>query len=200
VGRLRIEALEFRTFGPIDLVVEPAECVALAGPSGSGKTLFLRALADLDPQAGRVLLDDTECEDVPAPEWRRRVGLLPPETHWWYETVGEHFGELDPRWLERLGFAPGVLGWAVSRLSTGERQRLGLLRVLSNRPQALLLDEPTANLDPESEARAEALITDYRKESGSPVLWVTHDASQASRIGGRRFRLDEGRLVRETGS
>jgi putative ABC transport system ATP-binding protein len=196
-NRLKLEGVGFLDYGPIDLVVESGECVTLTGPSGSGKTLLLRAIADLDAHTGGVFSGDIECASVPAPEWRRRVGLLLAESQWWRDSVGEHLREVAPDWLDRLGFAADVLDWSVARLSTGERQRLALLRLLSHRPVVLLIDESTANLDAENTRKVEQLVADYRVEMGAAVFWVTHDSLQAQRIGSRRVRLEDGRLVPE---
>lgn len=199
---LRIEALRFLDRGPVDLTIDAGECVALAGPSGCGKSLMLRALADLDPHEGLVRLGDAATGDLDAPSWRARVGLLPAESQWWSDTVGEHFPETDgcePRaaWLEQLGFAPEAMSWTVSRLSTGEKQRLALLRLLCNLPQALLLDEPTGSLDPAGVTRVENLLSAHRKDHGTPVIWVTHDPGQMARVADRGFRMDAGRLVEQ---
>ncbi|QKT03806.1 ATP-binding cassette domain-containing protein [Ectothiorhodospiraceae bacterium 2226] len=198
MSRLHIQNLRTHHVGPVDLAVEAGECVALAGPSGSGKTLLLRALVDLDPHEGGVLLDGEACEAMPAPQWRRQVGLLPSESQWWYETVGEHFDAPVPEaWLARLGLEVGAMDWQVARASTGERQRLALLRLLVNRPRALLLDEPTASLDPAGVRAVEALVGEYRQAAHAPVLWVSHDPEQARRVAGRRFRIADGRLHEE---
>ncbi len=181
--------------GPVDLVVESARCVCLSGSSGSGKTLLLRAIADLDPHQGTVWLDERPCESFPAPEWRRRVGLLPAESKWWYERVGDHMEVLEPDWLEDLGFPAQALEWEVRRCSTGERQRLALLRLLANRPQVLLLDEPTASLDPASVGRMETLLERYRLEQRAAVLWVSHDPAQIRRVASRHFELQDGSLL-----
>ncbi len=156
---------------------------------------MLRAIADLDPHRGTVWLDERPCESFPAPEWRRRVGLLPAESRWWYERVGEHMGKLETEWLERLGFTIDVLDWEVRRCSSGERQRLALLRLLANRPDALLLDEPTASLDPHNTRRVEVLLQDYRHRHQTPVLWVSHDPRQIRRVAHRHYRLQNGRLI-----
>ena len=132
--------------------------VCISGPSGSGKTSLLRAIADLDEHEGNVSLDGIECNGLRAPDWRRRVGLLPAESDWWYEHVGEHFAAVSEDGLKQLGFDSSMLGRKVLRLSSGERQRLALLRLLANEPQVLLLDEPTASLDPKNTRRAEQLI------------------------------------------
>jgi ABC-type iron transport system FetAB ATPase subunit len=198
-GLLRIEALRFLGNGPLDLVVGGGECVTVSGPSGAGKTLLLRAIADLDETSGRVALGGDDRDSMPAPEWRRRVALLMAESVWWRETVGDHFSTPDRSLLAKLGFSADVMTWVVSRLSSGERQRLGLARLLANRPRALLLDEPTANLDRENSARVETIVADYREENDAAVLWVTHDAEQAARVGSRGFRLEGGRLFAEVG-
>jgi ABC-type sulfate/molybdate transport systems ATPase subunit len=197
VSRLQIESLCFQDRGPIDLTIDAGECAALSGSSGSGKTLLLRAVADLDPHEGRVFLDGIESQSVAAPAWRRRVGLLCPESHWWFEAVGEHLGEFEPRWLVSLGLDLEIVHWPVARLSTGERQRLAMVRLLANRPESLLLDEPTANLDAENTASMEALVADYRTETGAAVLWVSHDPAQGRRVSSRLFRLEGGLLVAE---
>ncbi|MCP4756260.1 MAG: ATP-binding cassette domain-containing protein [Proteobacteria bacterium] len=195
MSQLRIENLCFQNRGPIDLTVEPSQCVCLSGPSGSGKTMLLRAIVDLDPHEGRIFLDDVECNDIEAPDWRRQVSLLPAESQWWGDTVGSHFENPDENLLETLGFTRKVLSWQVSRLSTGERQRLALVRLLGNGPRAMLLDEPTASLDSENIGHVERLVAEYRKTHGTPVLWVSHDPNQIERVADRHFVVSERRLV-----
>jgi ABC-type sulfate/molybdate transport systems ATPase subunit len=92
MSRLVTENLRTVSGGPYSFAVAAGECVVLSGPSGCGKTLLLRALADLDPAEGRVMLDGTERMEMDAPVWRRQVGWLPAEAAWWAELVGEHFG------------------------------------------------------------------------------------------------------------
>lgn len=179
--------------GPYSLRIAPGECVSLRGPSGSGKSLLLRAIADLDPHEGRVLLDDTASTHMPAPQWRKQVALLPVENHWWLDEVGAHFpANLNTDncpWLEPLGFTKDAMQWQVSRLSSGEKQRLALARALMNQPRVLLLDEPTASLDPDTTAAVEQLIANYRNQTNAAVLWVSHDAQQAARVGDRQLQF-----------
>ena len=197
MGGLRLEGVAPHGLEPVDLTLAAGELVFLSGPSGSGKSLLLRAIADLDPHMGEVWLDGARRSQVPAPEWRHRVALLPAEAHWWADLVREHLPEGSEALLADLGFGPETLDWAIARLSTGERQRLALARVLSNRPQVLLLDEATANLDPPNRDRVEALVEGYRVEHGAAVLWVSHDPEQRERIGGRRLVIQDRHLVSE---
>ncbi|HMA15287.1 MAG: ATP-binding cassette domain-containing protein [Bacteroidota bacterium] len=180
---------------PTSFELAAGECIALRGPSGAGKTLLLRALADLDPSEGEVLLDGVPRERIPAPTWRRRVGYVAAEPGWWSERLGDHFQDWDGQAgpARRLKIAPGVAGRRVSQLSTGERQRLALLRALEHRPEVLLLDEPTGPLDDESTAAVEALLRE-KQANGLALLWVTHDKRQAERVASRRFWIDRGRL------
>src|SRR3546814_8510608 len=137
---------------PTSCSSDRGECIALRGPSGSGKTLLLRALADLDLNEGEVLLDDTPRSRIPAPRWRRRVGYVAAEPGWWSERLVEHFRDWNSQAgpARRLNISPSVAERRVSQLSTGERQRLALLRALEHQPEVLLLDEPTGPLDDES--------------------------------------------------
>lgn len=192
---LRIKGLVARHVGPVDLELAAGECVALSGPSGAGKSLLLRAIADLDRHEGEVWLGETPCNAVRGHEWRRKVGLLAAESQWWGDTVGEHFDSLDESLLSALGFSAAVMQWQVSNCSTGERQRLALLRLLQNEPEVLLLDEPTASLDTENVTRVECLLDTLCKERGLALLWVSHDSAQMQRIADRRLQLTEGNLV-----
>lgn len=192
---LTITAFHIQSLGPFDIEVPAASCLALTGPSGAGKTLLLRAIADLDPHEGEAHLDGEACASMPAPEWRRRVGYLPPEPRWWRAAVGEHFAaDAPPELVKRLGFPDDAWTWSVDRLSSGETQRLALARLLEREPEALLLDEPTAHLDDTFTRVVESIVAEYRAERGVPVLWVTHDAEQARRVASRRLVLADGRL------
>lgn len=193
---LTIEEVSVPTLDSIRLEVKAGECIGLSGPSGSGKTLLLRALADMDPHPGQVRLDGTAADEMAPEQWRRRVGLLPAESAWWHDTVGPHF-ETDPRqWLEMLGFDDSVLAWDIRRLSSGERQRLALVRMLELMPKALLLDEPTANLDRRNIARVEAVIDTYRQRHRPAVVWVSHDLDQLQRNCDRLYAIQGPRIER----
>ncbi len=188
VRALRHDALASTTFDLAD-----GECVAAQGPSGSGKTLLLRAIADLDPCEGTVLLDGHSREAMHAPRWRRLVTYVSTSPGWWCETVGQHFADWSAAQplLAALGLPEDCGGWPIQRLSTGERQRLGLIRALLLRPRVLLLDEPTSGLDVPAAAAVEELVTTHFN-AGASGIWVSHDDAQARRIARRRLVLENG--------
>lgn len=194
MATLTITSLSFQRRGPYNLRIESDQVVSLTGPSGAGKSLLLRAIADLDPHQGDCQVDDTSCNATPAPQWRRLVGLLPAKSAWWFDTVGEHFQTREQSWLGNLGFDADVMNWTVSRLSTGEQQRLSLLRLLQNRPQVLLLDEPTASLDADNTQRVERLLSEYQRAQHCAILWVTHDRQQAARVAQRHLVIKDNQL------
>jgi len=198
MSALSFKGLKTHSFGPMDLDIPAGQCVCLSGASGSGKSLTLRALADLDPHEGEVALNGDKAADISGPVWRRQVGLLPAESRWWCDTVGEHFKEIDEALLAKVGFNHDVMQWQINRLSTGERQRLALLRLLANQPRALLLDEPTASLDRENILRIESLIAEYRQKHDIAVLWVSHDAEQINRVCSRHVKIRDGKLAEAT--
>lgn len=192
--RLCAEGLRGEGWGPIELGVAAGESLCLRGPSGAGKTRLLRALADLDPHGGSVRLDGVPATRITPPQWRREVAMLPADSRWWAATVAEHFPPGTQPDLASVGLPQSALHWAVERLSSGERQRLALLRLLANRPKVLLLDEPTANLDADNVGRIETLITGYRKAHAAAVLWVSHDRQQIARVADRQLLIENGRL------
>ncbi len=180
--------------GPVSFSIDAGECLCLSGPSGTGKSLLLRSIADLDPHEGMVWLDGKTCDSVAPALWRCRVGLLPPDSSWWLPRAIDHFHDGQPLSLDSLGLEPGLLGEPVARLSSGERQRLALLRLLANTPQVLLLDEPTANLDPTSTLRVEAVLAEYRTTRQAAVIWVSHDPAQIARVANRHMRVSGSEL------
>lgn len=193
---LRLEQLQPHGLDPIDLEIGAGECIAVQGASGSGKSLLLRAIADLDPCPGEAMLDGVSRSTMAGPAWRRRVMYVAAESGWWAERVGEHFED----WQSvvhrhgALGLSADCDGWPVQWLSTGERQRLALLRAIERDPSVLLLDEPTSGLDAAAIEAAEALLDGCRRD-GMALIWVTHDPSQAARMATRQLNLIDGRAV-----
>lgn len=199
VADLRVPGLP-----PIGFEVRRGELLGISGPSGSGKTRLLRALADLDPTPGQVSLDGAARESVPAPEWRRRVGLLPAEPRYWAGAVAAHFPETpESAAFLSLGLDPALRDADPATLSTGEKARVALLRLLARGPDALLLDEPGANLDRANRERLLARVRAFREGSGGRpaglVLWASH-AEEELRLADALLRLPEGTVTRSSGA
>jgi putative ABC transport system ATP-binding protein len=196
--RLRIANLLSALAGPFDLELAAGECVAITGPSGAGKSLFLRMVADLDPNQGEVFLEGVERRALPAPAWRRKVVYNAAEPGWWHERVADHFPgtelEAARAMAPRLALAPALLDAPVLQLSTGERQRMALIRALALASPVLLLDEATGALDEDSTLLVEAVLRE-RLAAGVTIVMVTHSAAQAARLGSRHLRMEDRRLV-----
>ena len=194
---LTVSALKRLHIG-VSFELKNGECVALQGPSGVGKSLLLRAIADLDPNEGVIKLDGTLREALPAPLWRKQVTYLAAEPGWWADTVQEHFTAWDDAipLVARLGLPASCGTWPIQRLSTGEKQRLGLARALMLRSRVLLLDEPTSALDATATAIVESIVAE-RISNGTSVVWSTHDSAQARRVGSRLFVMREGGCIEE---
>lgn len=192
---LRIDNLKVAPLPALTFTVANGECLAIEGPSGSGKTRLLRAIADLDEAPGQVFLDGAERSEVPAPEWRRRVRYASAEPAWWTETPREAFAlnnaeanDKLTRLLSAISIKPELIDRPVMELSTGERQRLALARALMDSPPILLLDEPTAGLDPQATALVEELLR-YHLLAGKSIILASHDQSQMTRLAHARLQL-----------
>ena len=196
---LQVVNLQSDQAGPFDLSVARGECVAIVGKSGAGKSLFLRLLADLDPGRGTVLLDGVSREDGSGPGWRQRVVYQAAEAAWWGWQVKDHFPQEQlgrcATLMAALDLSPALLEADLARLSTGERQRLALVRSLAAQPTVLLLDEPTASLDQASVALVEALLQTQLRQ-GLILILVTHAREQATRLAHRMVEMHERKLTR----
>ena len=176
----------------VSLELPAGACLGLHGESGSGKTLLLRAIADLDMNTGDVRLEGVPREQFTGPQWRRQVGLLPAESQWWGDVVKEHAEHWSTALLASLGFSRSVLDWETGRLSSGEKQRLALARLLANQPRVLLLDEPTANLDTGNTGMVEHMVASYLQQNQAAAIWVSHDPGQLTRVADSRAFMDQG--------
>jgi len=193
------------------LAVRAGEVLALVGPNGAGKTTLLSLLAFLArPDAGRLEFCGADPwangdRDIPA---RREAVLVSHHPYLFRGTVGDNvaFGlklrrvpeaERRARLREALSLVE-LEGWekqSVSALSAGQAQRVALARALALRPQVLLLDEPTANLDAALGMRLEALLRELGTARGTTVVFSTHNFSQASRLADKILYLSEGRRI-----
>lgn len=203
----------------VDLEVPPRTIFAIMGPSGSGKSTLLRVinrLIELVPDAevsGQVMLDGINVFEMDPVELRRKVQmvfqvpnpipnmsildnvLLGPKLHGLVRSRREGL-EL-ARWaLEKAQLWDEVkdrLSMPAGKLSGGQQQRLCIARALALRPEILLMDEPTANLDPVNTAKIEELMVELKREV--TILLVTHFPAQASRVSDYVALLYEGRIV-----
>lgn len=167
------------------------EQIALSGESGSGKTTFLHLIAGiLRPDTGRVMLAGREMSALPEAERDRlratHVGyifqtfnLLQGYTCLENVLLGMKFGRgVDHAFaitlLKRVGLAD-KLNHSPRQLSVGQQQRVAVARALANRPQLVLADEPTGNLDPANARESLALIRETCRETGAALLLVSHD-------------------------
>jgi len=187
---LDVHTLTGAYFAPVNLQLSAGEMLCVFGASGSGKSQFLRALVDLELHRGEVFLHGIEQQQMAAHLWRRKVAYLPAESGWWAVRVGQHFATPPSSdALASLGLEEAILAREVDGISSGERQRLGLLRLLVQRPQVILLDEPSANLDPESTLKMEQVVRAYVRETQAAAIWVSHDPLQRARIADRSMEM-----------
>ena len=189
------------------ILVRPGEAVAIQGPSGSGKSTLVRVLATLlEADAGSVLLDGQDAREIAPSRFRTRVAFLAQQPAMFEGTVrdnlragpalhGEPLGDGQAQELiVAVGLDESVLPREARTLSGGEKQRVALARALANAPQVLLLDEPTAALDPEAGERIVALLRGLRARGLSMVM-VTHVDAHARALDGTLYRCERGRLA-----
>jgi Cu-processing system ATP-binding protein len=186
----------------VSLEVGAGEVVALLGPNGSGKTTCLKAVAGLiHATSGRVLVDGRPSSEPPA---RRSLSFLPQKVAFPDALTGREVVEFyrrlrgvpPPRTAEVLRVASlnGAASRAVSTYSGGMVQRLGLAVAALPDTPLLLLDEPTAALDPEGLSAFYALA-DTRRREGKTILFTSHHLGDVERLADRFAVLVEGRLV-----
>jgi len=206
-----------RSFGETEIltgvtgVIGKGEICTIIGPSGQGKTTLLRLINMLDtPTDGAILFDGIPLHDSREQNiaLRRRMGMVFQTPVAFNETVFENIAlglkyrgvskqEINKRVRKKLSEI-GLEGYENRKavtLSGGEMQRVSLARVMVTKPDLLLLDEPTANLDPVSTTRIEELIRFYNRESGTTVLMSSHDLFQGQRLADRVAVMMEGRFI-----
>lgn len=199
----------------ISTEIAPGERVGILGATGSGKSTLVQSLAGLlIPTVGRVLLDGTPAHERSANARVRRlqVGLAfqYPEQQFFAQTV-----------YEEVAFGPGNLGldraqvaarvrWALEMvgldsagledrlpftLSGGEMRRIALASVLAMQPRVLVLDEPTAGLDPRGRQELLARVQRWQEQTGATLILVSHAADQVARLAERVIILKEGQVI-----
>ena len=202
----------------ISVTLTQGESIFVLGHTGSGKSTFVQHLnALLQPTRGQVKIDgeDINKDKISRRDVKRRVGLVfqYPEYQLFEETVAADiaFGpknmklpkeEIDERVREAAGFV-GVAESLFSRspleLSGGQKRRVAIAGVIAMRPEVLILDEPTAGLDPVGSRTIMENIRDYRQKSGATVLVVSHNMDDAARYCERLIVFDHG-MIRMDGT
>ena len=193
----------------VNLQIQPGEVLGLVGPSGAGKSTLLRLLNFLEqPSSGQLSFHgQTQQNGVEMPlELRRRVTTVFQRPMLLNRTVWENvaFGlqlrgqrdssELIQATLEQVGLAE-LAQQRARTLSGGEAQRVVLARAMVLKPEVLLLDEPTANLDPYNVGKIEEIVRQLNQQQGVTLVLVTHNVFQAHRLATRVGFMLEGRLV-----
>lgn len=188
------------------LTIAPGEIFGLVGPSGAGKSTLLRLLNGLEaPTSGEIWLDDQPLSPGSPLRLLRRVTLVFQRPLLLHRSVRDNVayglrvrglradGRLDAV-LERVGLHT-LASQPAHKLSGGELQRAALARALVIKPDVLLLDEPTANLDPYNVGLIETIIREQNQTRGPTVVLVTHNVFQARRLAHRAGLLLDGKLV-----
>ncbi|MFV1857771.1 MAG: phosphate ABC transporter ATP-binding protein [Anaerolineales bacterium] len=191
------------------LTIERGEVLAIVGPNGAGKSTLLRLLNFLEPPSSGSIYFDRRLVPARVPlALRRRVTTVFQRPQLLTRSVvanvafGMQLRDRDARGLaaaalERVGL--GAMAHAPARkLSGGEMQRVALARAFVLQPDALLLDEPTANLDPHNVSLIERVIAEQNVAHGTTIVLVTHNIFQARRMAHRCGLLLEGKLVEVT--
>ncbi len=193
----------------VQLTVEKGEWVTVMGPSGSGKSTLLHIIAGLDrPTAGTVQVEGVPVHALTPSEaarFRRRTlgfifqqfHLVPYLTALENVMIAQYFHSVpDPdearEWLENLGLGDRIHHYP-HQLSGGEQQRVAIARALINDPPILLADEPTGNLDEDSERTVLNILKDVHRQ-GKTIILVTH-SPRVARFAQRQIFLDHGRLI-----
>ncbi|MFJ2219900.1 ABC transporter ATP-binding protein [Streptomyces anulatus] len=216
-GVLEIEDLRYsyvagtEVLGGLSVRVEPGERVGLVGPTGSGKTTLAKLMTGLyAPDSGTVRYDGHDLAALAPAELRRRIVLIPQRVHMIEGTLLDNLrlvpGDPDERSIteavERLGIADWIrsldeglhtdLGRGTGRLSAGELQLIGLVRAALLDPAVLVLDEATADIDPETARTLETAIDTLRADR--TLIVIAHREATIKRLP-RTIRLDENALL-----
>lgn len=192
----------------VSLSVPPQGVTVLFGPSGSGKTTLLRCLAGLARLEGRLSVNGAiwQGPGVFTPPHKRGVGYVFQDAAL-FEHLGVRGNLMYGRRRAGLGAdaqfeqVADLLGLGAlmerspSRLSGGERQRVAIGRALLSDPRLMLMDEPLASLDAARKAEVIPYLEALRAQAQVPIFYVTHDVTEAARLGDRMLRMSEGKIV-----
>jgi ABC-2 type transport system ATP-binding protein len=197
----------FTAVSDVSFAIRPGEIVGLLGPNGAGKTTTIHMILGLiTPSAGAIRIFDRDLAHH-REEILGRVNFTSPYVAFPFRlTVLENlmvfarvYHIAEPRrrideLLERFGIA-GLRDKPISRLSSGENTRVGLAKAMMNDPDLLLLDEPTAYLDPEIAFEVKQILLRAQRERGTTILYTSHNMAEVERMCSRLIFLHHGRVV-----
>jgi len=186
----------------VDLEVPEGQVLALIGPSGAGKSTLIRCINRLvEPSSGKVYLGQTELTGLSSGalrKERRRMGMIFQEYARFWRSFLRRFPQSDVdeafRLLDRVGLAH-MADKRADELSGGQRQRVGICRALIQDPAVLLVDEPTASLDPKTSRQIMRLICELCRERGLAAIINIHDVALAQMFVQRVIGLRLGAMV-----
>jgi putative ABC transport system ATP-binding protein len=179
----------------------------IVGPSGAGKSTFLRTINRLvETRSGEIRLDGKSVKEMEPVTLRKKVGMvfqIPLAFEGTVEEnllIGPRLNSMEPpdvsELMDMVGLSRSFLKRKANELSVGEQQRMCIGRAIANRPEVLLLDEPTASLDPDSARVVEDLILELKEIGQLTLVVVTHNVEQGKRIGDWTMLMNEGRSMR----
>ena len=210
-----------KALSKVGFTVDQPQIIAIIGPSGAGKSTLIRCINRLvEPSSGRVTLGDVDITSLGRRglrKARRRMGMIFQEynlvdrltvmenllsgrlgyvSFWraWRRKFPRKDVAAAFRLLERVGLE-GYQDTRADALSGGQRQRVGIARALMQRPDLLLVDEPTASLDPKTSRQIMRLLVELVQEQGTPALVNIHDVALAQSFSDRILGLRSGRIV-----
>jgi len=205
-----IDGLEI--LNDISFTIQPSDFVVLLGPSGSGKSTLLRMLNCLNsPTSGSICFNDKSLTDFDITQLRQKVGMVFQSPTMINGTVRENL-TMTQKWtkedngladdelieiLEHVGLNSAFLDQDARSLSGGEQQRIALARTLLNKPEVLLLDEPTANLDPQLAIKILKLVYQLYQDLKLTVILVSHDHQTIKQFAKRVAYLIDGEIIEE---
>ncbi len=200
----------------VDLQIEAGEFVSVMGSTGVGKTTLCLALNGIVPQStggkirGDVWVDGLNTKRQPVADLARRVGLVfqEPETQLFNMSVEaevafglESIGLSRQDIQERMDWALALVGMSDFKkrspfqLSGGQKQRVAIASILAMMPKILVLDEPTASLDPRGKAEVFAIVRELRQQSGMTIVMIEHESEQIAQFSDRVVILDRGKIT-----
>ncbi|RQD77958.1 MAG: ATP-binding cassette domain-containing protein [Halanaerobium sp. MSAO_Bac5] len=205
----KLENVKFKDILEIDdLFIQDNLITAILGSSGGGKTTFLKLLNNMiSADSGNIYYKDQEIEEYNPVELRRKVVMLAQEPQIFKGTIKDNFkiteeitckqyseDKVYKNLLEKVSLNKDLFEDA-SKLSGGERQRLALARVMLLEPETLLLDEPSASLDLETEDLIIKMVANYVKKNDRTLIMVTHNPHVAEEYADEIINIEQGKLV-----